>query len=72
MNVVVVIAPPTSWDPNRGFRHAIVPGEKRSLCGLDVDDWMGDLRTVDTVPFAEAGVGCHNCIRVHEARARAR
>ena len=70
MNVVVVIAPATSWGPNRGFRHAVIPGEARSLCGLEVDEWQGDLQTFDSVPFAEAKIGCRSCIRVHTARSR--
>jgi len=68
MNVVVVIAPATSWGPNRGFRHAVVVGEKRALCGRNVDDWQGDMDTFDGVPFHEARVGCRVCIRAAKAR----
>jgi hypothetical protein len=69
VNVIVVIAPPTSWGRNRGFRHAVVPGEPRALCGRNIDHWMGDVRTMDPVPFEAASVGCKVCIRVHGARA---
>jgi hypothetical protein len=68
MNVIVVIAPPTSWGRNRGFRHAVVPGEARALCGRNVEDWMGDARTIDSIPFEQAQVGCKVCIRAHGAR----
>jgi len=68
VNVVVVIAPPTCWSRNRGFRHAVIPGERRTLCGRDADDWQGDVRTLDPVPFEAAQVGCRVCIRAHGAR----
>lgn len=66
--VVVVIAPPTSWGPNRGFRHAVIPGETRSLCGRMVDEWQGDIETADGVPFEAAKVGCRVCILAHTSR----
>jgi hypothetical protein len=70
MLVIVVIAPPTSWGPNRGFRHAVVVGEKRALCGRNVDEWVGDMRTLDGVAFEQAQVGCRVCVRAHAARSR--
>jgi hypothetical protein len=30
---------------------------------------MGDVRTMDPVPFEDAAVGCKVCIRAHGARA---
>jgi hypothetical protein len=68
MNVVAVIAPASSWGRNRGFRHAVIPGQQRSLCGRNVEDWQGDVRTLDAVPFAEAKIGCRVCIRAHVRR----
>jgi hypothetical protein len=68
MLVIVVISPATSWRHNRGFRHAVVPGEARSLCGRNVEEWHGDLRTLGAMAFADAKVGCRTCIRVHAAR----
>jgi len=70
MNVLVVIAPATSWGRNRGFRHAVVMGDRRALCGRDVEDWQGDIGMLDGVPFEQARVGCRVCIRAHEARSK--
>lgn len=68
MKVLAVIAPAESWRTNRGFRHAVVPGESRALCGKNVENWQGDLKTLDAVEFSEASIGCHICIRCARAQ----
>jgi hypothetical protein len=68
MIVIVVIAPATSWGPNRGFRHAVIPGQTRALCGILVENWYEDGETTDGVPFEQGRIGCRRCIRAHAAR----
>lgn len=67
MNVLVVIAPATSWRSNRGFRHAVRPGDSRALCGKNAECWMLDTGPGITVPFSEARIGYRSCKRVHDA-----
>ena len=69
--VVVVIAPRHVWRRHRGFRHAVIPDESHTLCGRDVNEWQGEINTLDGVSFTEAKIGCRVCIRAYEARQRA-
>jgi hypothetical protein len=66
--VIVVIAPATSWGPNRGFRHGVLVGDKRALCGRNVDNWQGDLEMIEGVTLAEARLGCRVCLRAYARR----